>query len=168
MKEIIEKFIPSFLLNWYHFLLAFFGALIYRFPSKKLKVVGVTGTGGKSTVVEFCSQILKEAGYKTASISSISFKIKDKQWPNALKMTMPGRLKLQRFLRRAVKAGCQYLVLEVTSEGILQHRQKFINFEAAIFTNLSQEHIERHGSFEKYREAKGKLFKQTQKNPHYK
>ncbi len=163
MKEIIEKFIPSFLLNWYHFLLAFFGALIYRFPSKKLKVVGVTGTGGKSTVVEFCSQILKEAGYKTASISSISFKIKDKQWPNALKMTMPGRLKLQRFLRRAVKAGCQYLVLEVTSEGILQHRQKFINFEAAIFTNLSQEHIERHGSFEKYREAKGKLFKQTQK-----
>ncbi len=163
MKNLIKKLLPLTFLSWYHFLLAFFGALIYRFPSRELKVIGVTGTGGKSTVVEFCQQVLKEAGYKTASISSISFRIRDKERPNTLKMTMPGRLKLQRFLRQAVKAGCQYAVLEVTSEGILQHRQKFINFEAAIFTNLSPEHIERHGSFEKYREAKGKLFKQTKK-----
>ncbi len=162
-KNSLEKFIPSFLLNWYHFLLAFLGAFFYGFPSKELKIIGVTGTGGKTTVVEFCHQIFKEAGYKTASISSISFRIEDKQWPNTLKMTMPGRLKLQRFLRKAVKAGCSYAVLEVTSEGILQHRQKFIDFEVAVLTNLSPEHIERHGSFEKYREAKGKLFEQTKK-----
>ena len=130
LKNSLEKFIPSFLLSWYHFLLAFFGALIYGFPSRKLKVIGVTGTGGKSTVVEFCQQILKEAGYNVASISSISFKIKDRQWPNTLKMTMPGRLKLQRFLRQALNAGCSYAILEVTSEGILQHRQKFIDFDA--------------------------------------
>lgn len=163
LKNSLEKFIPSFLLTCYHFLLAFFGAFFYGFPSKKLKIIGITGTGGKSTVVEFCHQIFKEAGYKTASISSISFKIKDKEWPNTLKMTMPGRLKLQRFLRQAVKAGCQYAILEVTSEGILQHRQKFIDFDVAVFTNLSPEHIEHHGSFEKYREAKGKLFEQTKK-----
>ena len=76
-------------------------------------------------------------------------------------MTMPGRFKLQKFLRQAVDSGCQYAVLEVTSEGIKQHRHRFINFEIAVFTNLTPEHIEAHGSFEKYREAKGKLFKAT-------
>jgi len=78
---------------------------------------------------------------------------------------MPGRFKLQKFLRQAVDSGCQYAVLEVTSEGIKQYRHKFIDFEVAVFTNLAPEHIEAHGSFEKYREAKGKLFQVT-KNIH--
>jgi len=161
----LRKIIPSFLLSWYHFGLAFLSALIYSFSSKKLKVIGVTGTKGKSTVVELAGVILENAGYKVASVSSIKFKIDKKEWPNKLKMTMPGRFKLQGFLRKAVKAGCQYAILEVTSEGILQHRQKFIDFDIALFTNLSPEHIERHGSFEKYRQAKGKLFQAT-KNIH--
>ena len=159
----IKKIIPPFLLNWYHFSLAFLGALIYGFPSKRLKVIGVTGTKGKSTVVKLAEVILEEAGYKIASFSSIKFKIDKKEWPNKLKMTMPGRLKLQRFLRQAVDAGCQYAIIEVTSEGILQHRQRFIDFDTVVFTNLSPEHIERHGSFEKYRQAKGELFKQCKK-----
>jgi len=142
MKELIKKFIPDFLLSWYHFALAFLGAFIYQFPSKKLTVVGVTGTNGKSTVVEMTSKILEEAGYKVASLSSIKFKIGKKEWPNTLKMTMPGRLKLQKFLRQALNAGCQYAVLEVTSEGIKQHRHKFIDFDVAVFTNLTPEHIE--------------------------
>jgi len=175
MKETIKKFIPSFLLDWYHFLLVFLGAILYQFPSrlrqgfggqaKKLKVIGVTGTNGKSTTVELVSKILEEAGYKAAVLSSINFKIGKNVWPNKLKMTMPGRFQIQKFLRQAVNSGCQYAVLEVTSEGILQHRHRFINFNAAVFTNLSPEHIEAHGGFEKYREAKGKLF-QTTKNIH--
>jgi len=165
MKELIKKFIPEFLLNWYHFILAFLGAFFYQFPSKKIKVIGVTGTNGKTTVVELLTKILEEAGLKVAVLSSIKFKIREKEWSNKLKMTMPGRFKIQRFLRQAVNSGCQYTVLEVTSEGILQHRHQFINFDVAVFTNLSPEHIERHGSFEKYREAKGKLFENT-KNVH--
>jgi UDP-N-acetylmuramoyl-L-alanyl-D-glutamate--2,6-diaminopimelate ligase len=165
MKELIKKFIPPFLLNWYHFLLAFWGAVLYGFPSKKLKVIGVTGTNGKTTVVNLATNILETAGFKVASLSSIKFKIGDKEWENTLKMTMPGRFKLQRFLRQAVNTGCQSAVLEVTSEGIKQHRHKFINFEVAVFTNLSPEHIEAHGGFEKYRQTKGKLF-QTTKNTH--
>lgn len=159
VKDIIKKLIPSFLLDWYYLTLPFLGAVLYRFPSKKLKVIGVTGTNGKSTVVLMAAKVLEEAGFKTASLSSISFKIGDKEWPNTLKMTMPGRFKIQKFLRQALSAGCKYAVLEVTSEGIKQHRHGFINFDAAVFTNLSKEHIERHGSFEKYREAKGELFK---------
>ncbi len=147
----------------YHWKLAFLGAFFYRFPSRKIKVIGVTGTNGKSTVVELTAKILEEAGYKVASLSSIKFKIGEKEWLNTLKMTMPGRLKIQKFLREAVSCGCQYAILEVTSEGIKQYRHKFINFEATVFTNLSPEHIEAHGGFEKYREAKGKLFKTTKK-----
>jgi len=161
MKNLIRKFIPSFLLNWYHFSLAFLGAVFYRFPSKKMMVIGVTGTNGKTTVVDLVTRILEEAGYKVASLSSIKFRMDEKEWPNTLKMTMPGRFKLQKFLRQAVNSGCQYAVLEVTSEGIKQHRHRFIDFDVAVFTNLTPEHIEAHGSFEKYRQAKGRLFQAT-------
>jgi len=164
MKALIKKLIPRFLLNWYHFLLVFLGALIYKFPSKKLIVIGVTGTNGKSTVVHLVAEILEKSGFKTASISSIRFKIGEKEWPNRLKMTMPGRLMLQKFLRQAVKDGCKYAVLEVTSEGIKQHRHKFIDFNGAVFTNLTREHIEAHKGFENYKKAKGKLFKALKKS----
>ncbi|MBZ9578686.1 UDP-N-acetylmuramoyl-L-alanyl-D-glutamate--2,6-diaminopimelate ligase [Patescibacteria group bacterium] len=156
--NVFRKFVPSFLIDWYHFLLPALSAFLYRFPSKKMIVIGVTGTSGKSTVVNLTTKILTEAGYKVASLSSIKFKIGQKIWPNTLKMTMPGRLELQKFLRKALDANCQYVVLEVTSEGIKQHRHRFIDFDAAVFTNLTPEHIEAHGSFEKYRDAKGKLF----------
>ena len=165
MKSFLRKIIPSFLISWYHFCLAFLGAALYCFPSRKLKVIGVTGTNGKTTVVNLTAEILKEAGFRAASLSSIKFKIGDKEQPNTLKMTMPGRLKLQKFLRQAVDNSCQYAVIEVTSEGIKQYRHCFINFKAAVFTNLTPEHIESHGSFEKYKEAKGKLF-QTAKEIH--
>lgn len=163
MKELIKKFIPPFLLDWYHLLLPFLGAILYRFPTRKLKVIGVTGTNGKSTVVTLTAKILEEAGFKVASLSSIKFKIGEREWGNFLKMTMPGRFKLQKFLRQAVDSGCKFAVLEVTSEGIKQHRHRFIDFDAAVFTNLTPEHIESHGSFEKYRQAKGKLFQMTKK-----
>lgn len=163
MKNLIKKFIPFFLISYYHFILAFLGAFFYQFPSKKLKVIGITGTNGKTTTIEMISKILEEAGYKVAVLNSIRFKIGEKEWLNTLKMTMPGRFMIQRFLREAVNSGCQYVILEVTSEGILQHRHKFIDFEVAVFTNLTPEHIEAHGGFEKYRKAKGKLFQATKK-----
>lgn len=165
LKEKVKKIIPSFVLNFYHYLLALTGAFLYGFPGRKIKVIGVTGTKGKSTTVEFISKIFEEAGYKTALLSSVKFKIGDREWKNALKMTMPGRFKIQKFLRQAVKNKCQYAVLEVTSEGIKQHRHRFIDFDAAVFTNLSPEHIESHGGFDNYRKAKSELFRKT-KNIH--
>lgn len=159
MKNIIKKFIPQFILSWYHFGLAALAAFFYGFPSKDLIVIGITGTNGKSTVVNLTTKILEESGYKVASLSSIKFKIGKEERKNTLKMTMPGRFKIQRFLRKAVNASCQYAVLEITSEGILQYRHRFIDFNVAVITNLTPEHIESHGSFKKYKEAKGKLFK---------
>ena len=158
VKKLIKKLIPSFLLGFYHYLLPMAGAFLYGFPSKKMIIIGITGTNGKTTVADLTVRILEEAGHKVALLSSVEFKIGEKIWTNTLKMTMPGRLRLQKFLRQALNAGCEYVVLEVTSEGIKQHRHKFIDFDIAVFTNLTPEHIESHGSFEKYREAKGMLF----------
>ena len=164
-KKILKKITPSFILSWYHWCLAGLGAVIYGFPSKKLIVIGVTGTSGKSTTVDFICRILEASGKKVASISSLRFKIGEKEWKNEMKMSMGGRFKNQKFLRQAKDAGCTHVVLEVTSEGIKQFRHKFINFDTAVFTNLSPEHLESHGGMENYRNEKLKLFYVT-KNVH--
>lgn len=164
IKSLIKKLTPSFLLRLYHYGLAFLGAVVYGFPGKKMIVIGVTGTSGKSTTVDFITRILEESGKKVASMSSVRFKIGDKESKNTLKMTMPGRMKIQKFLKQALQQKCTHVVLEVTSEGIRQFRHKFIRFDTAVFTNLTPEHIESHGGFEKYRKEKLKLFKATKNN----
>src|SRR4030067_2098801 len=108
MKALIKKNLPNFLLDWYHFILALLGAILYGFPSRNLKVIGVTGTNGKSTTVEFITRIFEEAKMPIASQSSIRFKIKDIERPNMYKMTMPGRFFIQKFLKQAADAKCQY------------------------------------------------------------
>lgn len=138
----------------YHYSLAVLGALIYRFPSRKIKIIGVTGTKGKSSTTEIISAILEEAGYKTALSNTIRFKIGDESTDNLYKMSMPGRFFMQCFLRRAVRAKCDFAVIEMTSQGSLQFRHKFIDLNALVFTNLSPEHIESHGSYENYIQAK--------------
>lgn len=156
--RIIKKFIPFNLFRAfqpaYHYLFALFAATIYRFPSRKLKVVAVTGTKGKTSTVEIVNAILEEAGYRTALAGTLRFKIGDMEERNRYKMTIPGRFFVQRFLRHAVNARCDWVILEMTSEGARQFRHKFIDFDALIFTNISPEHIESHGSFENYKNAK--------------
>ncbi len=163
IKEMLRKLKP--VVSVYHFLYAFLGAALYFFPSRKIKVFAVTGTNGKTTTVELVARVFKEAGFKVAAFSSVKFEIAGEEEPNLFKMTMPGRTVIQGMLRKAVKKGCQIAILEVTSEGIKQHRHRFINFDVACFTNLSPEHIESHGGFENYRKEKGKLF-QAVKNTH--
>lgn len=162
-KKIIPGNVFSFLQPVYHFLMAFFAVLFYGFPSRSLTVIGVTGTKGKTTVAELVHEVLSETA-KVASLSSIRFRISDKITPNDKKMTMPGRFFVQRFLHQARKAGCKYVVLEVTSEGIKQFRHRFINFDAAVVTSIAPEHIESHGSFEKYLRAKLDLFWRLKKD----
>ena len=164
-KQAIKKILPPQLLKAYHFIFVFFAALYYGFPSKKIKVVGITGTKGKSTTAEYVNAILEKAGYKTALSSTIRFKIGDKNTPNKFKMTMPGRSFLQRFMAQAVKDKCDWVILEMTSEGVKLFRHKFIYLDALIFTNISPEHIESHGSFENYLNAKLQIGKALEKSP---
>jgi len=146
-------------LSWYHFGLAVLANVIYGFPSRRLIVIGVTGTKGKSTTCNMIWQVLTQAGYKVGMTTTANIRIGDKEWINDTKMTMQGRLRLQRLIRDMVKAGCKYAIIETSSEGILQHRHIGIKYQIAVFTNLSPEHLDRHGSFANYKQAKGKLFK---------
>ena len=164
LKRILPAPLFRFLQSPYHYLLAFLGALVYRFPSRKIQVIAVTGTKGKSSVVELVSAVLEEAGFKTALANTIRFKIGEKSERNMHKMTMPGRFFLQGFLRKAVQAECTHAIIEMTSEGARHSRHKFIELDALIFTNLAPEHIESHGSYENYVAAKVSLAKALQKS----
>ncbi|OHA44145.1 MAG: hypothetical protein A3G59_00610 [Candidatus Taylorbacteria bacterium RIFCSPLOWO2_12_FULL_47_20] len=163
-KKLIPKPVFAFLQPIYHYKMALLAALVYRFPSRKIKVVAITGTKGKSSVVEIVNAILEEAGYKTAVAGTIRFKIGEKSERNLYKMTLPGRFFVQRFLRQAVNAGCDFAILEMTSEGAKQFRHKFISYDALIFTNLAPEHIESHGSYENYLKAKLSIARELEKS----
>ena len=154
VEKLVPKKIYKFFQPTYHLCLSFIGAIIYRFPARNIHVVAITGTKGKSTTTEFVNAVLEEAGYKTAILSTIRFKIADHNKANLYKMTMPGRFFVQKFLREAVDAGCQFAIMETTSEGSKFWRHAFTSINTLIFTNLTPEHIESHGSFEKYRDAK--------------
>lgn len=158
-KQKIKKVLPPRVITFYHKLLAILANIIYRYPSRKLVVIGITGTKGKSTTANMVWQILTKAGNKVGLITTANFRIGDKEWINATKMTMPGRLRLQKLLRQMVKIGCRYAIIETSSEGIKQFRHWGIKYQIGVFTNLTPEHIESHGSFANYRAAKAELFK---------
>lgn len=158
LLRIIKKAIPRTVFQAlqpaYHKLLATLSAYWYGHPGQKLYVVFVTGTKGKSTVAELIAAILEEAGHTVALSNTIRFKIGDESRPNLYKMSMPGRFFMQKFLHDAVQAGCDYAVIEATSEGAKLFRHLHLYPNALVFTNLAREHIESHGSFENYRDAK--------------
>lgn len=158
LKTLIKKALPVSFLSLYHRLLAQAADFYYGHPSGKMIVIGVTGTKGKSTTCHLMAKILEEAGYTVGMTSTAMFKIGEREWINPYKMTMLGRFALQGLLKKMVDAGCRYAIVETSSEGIRQFRHLGIDYDVAVMTNLAPEHIEAHGSFEKYREAKAKLF----------
>lgn len=170
----LKRLLPQFILNeirpFYHLGLAWAGAVRYRHPSRSITIIAVTGTKGKSTVTELITHILHTDRKKVASLSTIQFTIDGETRRNLHKMTMPGRFFVQKFLREAVDAGCTYAVVEMTSEGAKQFRHTYMEIDALVFTNLTPEHIESHGSFENYKAAKLELAKavgNSTKRPRY-
>lgn len=157
IKKLLPKKVYTLLQHPYHRALALIAACIYRFPSKKIKIVAVTGTKGKTTTSELVAALLTAAGYKVGLSNTYRFVVGDEQERNMHKLTMPGRFFVQKFLRKAVDADCDWVVFEMTSEGVRQFRHTHVELDALIFTNLSPEHIESHGSYENYRNAKRKL-----------
>ncbi len=157
-KKLIPKKVFRFFQPGYHWLLAVSGNVRYGFPGKKLIVIGITGTNGKSTTAELTNSVLKTSGFKTGMLSTVSFEIAGKREENTTSRTTLGRWQLQKRLRQMVDAGCTHAVLEVASEGLVMHRLWGIPFDVAVFTNLSPEHLNTHKTMENYREAKGLLF----------
>jgi len=165
LKKVVPERVVQFFRPAYHRFLIYLMAFSYGFPARELVVIGVTGTKGKSTVAEMVFAILQGAGYRTALISTIRFAIGDSSEPNRFKMTLQGRGFAQAFMRKAISAGCTHIVVEITSESVLQHRHRFLDLDALIVTNIQREHIERHGSFGKYVAAKHAIVGMLARSP---
>ncbi len=165
LKSFLRSVTPEPLISAYHYALARLAAFWFGHPSERLIVIGVTGTNGKSTTVQFIGRLLESAGERVGWTTTASFKVADREWVNDKKMTMLGRFQTQKLLREMVDAGCRYAVIETSSQGIYQFRHIGINYDLLAFTNLTPEHIEAHGGFENYKAAKGKLFARLSRLP---
>lgn len=162
----LKKYIPEPCLRVYHASLGYLAGVLCGNPSDSMVVIGVTGTNGKSSTVQFIAQLLTELGEKVGYTSTAGFSIAGEAVENRMKMTMPGRFALQSMLSAMKKAGCTYAVIETSSQGLVQYRHVGINYDMVVFTNLTPEHIESHGGFEEYKKAKGLLFAHLTARPH--
>lgn len=147
--------------NYYHFAQALLSAIYFGFPAKKLTVIGVTGTDGKTTTVSMIYHILRLAGEKVSMISSVNAQIAGKSLDTGLHVSTPSPWQVQKFLRIAADAKNQYVVLEATSHGLDQNRLAFVDFTIAVLTNITHEHLDYHKTYENYRNAKLKLFRRV-------
>jgi len=167
-RQTIKKIAPSWLLKPllypYHYGRAGVANAINGMPARGMKVIAVTGTNGKTTTVNYIASILMKAGYKVGVSTTAVFRIGDKQWDNELNMTVTNPFALQKLLKDMKRAGVEWVVLEVTSHSLQQRRVMGIPIHTAVMTNLSQDHLDYHGSMQNYAAAKAKLLKRANKN----
>ena len=165
MKHFVKKllgqtFAPtSPLYHAYHKSRGIAAALTANFPARRMIVVGVTGTNGKTTTCNLLGQILSATGAKVGLATTVNFWVGHKRWINETKMTTFSPFKLQGLLKQMAKADCRYAVIETSSHALAQHRTWGIDYDVAVFTNLTPEHLDFHKTFEQYRDAKIKLFR---------
>ncbi len=167
-RKIIKKVIPTGVFNsiapFGHKLEAIVYANLNRFPAKNLTVIGVTGTNGKTSTCFMIHKMLTEAGYNTGLMTTVAYGVGEDIKPQVAHMTTVSVPILNKRIKEMKAQGAEYLVLEVTSHALAQHRVWGIPFSIAVMTNVTHEHLDYHGSFENYRDAKRLLFKQTGRN----
>ncbi len=161
MKKLLEKlpFYNTAVLP-YHFAQSVIATTRYGRPARKLHVIGVTGTNGKTTTCFMIWNMLKEAGFKAGIMTTVAWGV-DKLTPELGHMTTVDAFTLNKRIAEIKKQGAEFLVLEVTSHALSEHRTLGIPVEIAVFTNLTHDHLDYHRTFVKYRDAKGKLFKKA-------
>jgi UDP-N-acetylmuramoyl-L-alanyl-D-glutamate--2,6-diaminopimelate ligase len=147
--------------NIYHFFVAIFANTLFFFPSRGMKVVAVTGTDGKTTTVNLIYHILKSSGAKVSMISSIAAVIDGKSYNTGAHVTTPASFLLQKFLRKARNKKSEYFVLEVTSHAIDQNRITGIPIKVGVLTNVTNEHLDYHKTYDNYLKTKMKLLKKA-------
>lgn len=135
-------------------------AAFYDYPSRALGVVGVTGTNGKTTVAFLVQHLLQQAGHRAGMIGTVRYEVGDRTIP--AQRTTPESVDLQSMLAQMRKASCRYAVLEVSSHALAQHRVDQVEFDVGVFTNLTHDHLDYHGSSEAYYQAKRRLFTMLQ------
>jgi len=144
--------------NYAHLFLAFIAGAINGFPARRLTIIGVTGTDGKTTTVNLIYHILKSAGYKAAMISTVGAAIGGKTYDVGFHVTTPSPFELQRYIKKAADDGSEFLILETTSHALDQYRVFGIHFKVSGLTNITHEHLDYHKTYDQYVKAKMKLF----------
>lgn len=144
LKSVVKKLLPKRFLSLYHLSLAWLGAIVYGQPSRKMVIIGVTGTRGKTTTSNYIWAALTAAGYKVGQTGTANIRIGEKEMMNHYHMTMPGRFRMQKLLSMMYKAGCEIAIVETPSEGVEQFRHKGIAYDALVFTVLYPEHLAIH------------------------
>ena len=147
--------------NIYHLFIAIGASIFFGFPAKKIKVIGVTGTDGKTTTVYLIYHLLKTAGFKVSMVSSIGAVINDKEYDTGFHVTTPSSFDLQKLLRKALDANSEYFVLEVTSHALDQNRVWGIPFTIGAITNITREHFDYHKTYENYVKTKKRLLRMS-------
>lgn len=147
--------------NLAHLAVAFLAVLVNGYPARKLKVVGVTGTDGKTTTASLIYHILTQSGLKASLITSVSAKIGDKEYDTGFHVTTPSSFALQKFIKKAKNVGSEYLILETTSHGLDQNRVFGCNYFMGVITNVTHEHLDYHKNYQNYLKTKAKLFKRV-------
>jgi len=171
-RSTVKKVIPSGLFPavepYGHLAEAVLENVAFGFPARKLKVIGVTGTAGKTTVCTLITHMLRESGYKVAMMTTVAIDYGDGQGPqyNTSRMTSLGSLPLLKAIKKIRGNEVEWLVLETTSHALAQHRVWGIPYSIVAFTNLSHDNVDYHGTFENYRKAKLRLFQQCNRNRH--
>ncbi len=158
MRHFISGLTPQWIKNSYHFFCAVVANIYFAFPSKKLIVIGVTGTNGKTTTTQMIGAILRKADKKAAIASTIDFWMGDEERINSSKFTTTSAWQLQKFLREAVEKGMTHAVIETSSHALDQYRVWGVQYEIAVITNVTREHLDYHKTMTQYRAAKKKLF----------
>lgn len=131
-------------------------AAFYGYPAERLTLIGVTGTNGKTTTTMLLHGVLTKAGISTGLVGTVENRVGEKSYPASL--TTPDCKDLQKLFREMVDSGCTHCVMEVSSQALAQHRVDGCHFKIALFTNLTQDHLDYHGDFEHYLQAKKLLF----------
>ena len=144
--------------NTLHFINSLIQVVVNRYPARKLYVIGITGTDGKTTTAHLVYEILKNAGKKVALLSTVAAYIDGETLDTGYHVTTPDPKYLQPLLKKISDNGIKYFVLEATSHGLDQHRVLGCNFKIGVLTNVTHEHLDYHKSFERYKKAKAKLF----------
>jgi len=139
--------------------LAYLHAAWQGYPARKLRVIGVTGTDGKTTTTRLVTSVLQAAGRLTGTVDSVSASIAGTEVPTGFHTTTPDAPEVQAYLREMVDAGVEYAIIESTSHGLAQFRVAGCEYDVAVVTNITHEHLDYHGSYEAYREAKAMLFR---------
>jgi UDP-N-acetylmuramoyl-L-alanyl-D-glutamate--2,6-diaminopimelate ligase len=164
IKQILRKIIPYDFILLTHKLRAVLAAVIYGFPGKKIRAIGVAGTKGKTTTTNMIAKILEEGGHKVAMISTANFQIGEKKWLNDVKLTTTSPFYFQKFLAKAVKEKCDYAIVEISSHGLIQYRHWGVPYKTVVLTNMMSDHLDYHKTYDNYKNSHNALITKDLEN----